>query len=176
MSNTISVGSLKEQVKHYAVGQALFVVLATRSKKHRSALAADIAKDPMLRLAKRYRTGGENSGSGVGKFVLPAAALAALGAAGYGLNRHFSTPNNAGTAMGGGASVGNRLLNSAKAALGMGAAPGGTALNPGEWATALGGGAESLPGLPTALGSPAKPGFGVPNSMKPTDLIPKRRG
>jgi len=59
MSNTIYVGSLKEQVKHYAVGQALFVVLATRSKKHRSALAADIAKDPMLRLAKRYRTGGE---------------------------------------------------------------------------------------------------------------------
>jgi hypothetical protein len=59
MSNTISVGSLKEQVKHYAVGQALFVVLATRSKKHRNALAADIAKDPMLRLAKRYRTGGE---------------------------------------------------------------------------------------------------------------------
>ena len=59
MSKTISVGALKEQVKHYAVGQALFVVLATRSTKHRSALAADIGKDPMDRLARRYRTGGE---------------------------------------------------------------------------------------------------------------------
>ena len=59
MSKTTSVGSLKEQVSRDAVGQALFVVLATRSKKHRNALAADIAKDPMLRLAKRYRTGGE---------------------------------------------------------------------------------------------------------------------
>ena len=32
MSKTISVGSLKEQVSRYAVGQALFVVLATRNK------------------------------------------------------------------------------------------------------------------------------------------------
>ena len=53
MSKTIFVGSLKEQVSHYAVGQALFVVLATRSTKHRSALAADISKDPMERLARR---------------------------------------------------------------------------------------------------------------------------
>lgn len=59
MNKTISVGSLKAQVSRFAVGQALFVVLATRSTKHRSALAVDIAKDPMLRLAKRYRTGGE---------------------------------------------------------------------------------------------------------------------
>ena len=59
MSKAISVGSLKEQVSRFAVGQALFVVLATRSTKHRGALAVDIAKDSMLRLAKRYRTGGE---------------------------------------------------------------------------------------------------------------------
>ena len=59
MSKTISVGSLKAQVSRFAVGQALFVILATRSTKHRSALAVDIARDPMLRLAKRYRTGGE---------------------------------------------------------------------------------------------------------------------
>lgn len=59
MSKTISVGSLKEQVSRYAVGQALFVVLATRSTKHRSALAIDIGKAPMDRLARRYRSGGE---------------------------------------------------------------------------------------------------------------------
>ncbi len=59
MSDKISVGSLKEQVSRYAVGQAVFVVLATRSTKARYALAADIAKDPMDRLARRYRSGGE---------------------------------------------------------------------------------------------------------------------
>jgi hypothetical protein len=59
MSKTISVGSLKEQVSRYAVGQALFVVLATRSTKHRSALAIDIGKAPMDHLARSYRSGGE---------------------------------------------------------------------------------------------------------------------
>ena len=57
MSDKISVGALKALMKHYAVGQVVFVVLATRSTKARYALAADIAKDPVDRLARHYRAG-----------------------------------------------------------------------------------------------------------------------
>jgi hypothetical protein len=115
--------------------------------------------------------------SSIKKYVLPgAAALAALGGA-YGAHKLMTTPNNAGTALGGSPSLGYRALNSIKNMLGLPGDAfnlrGSTGAHASQLSTDLGLG---HPGSGTQVGGAGSHGLpiGGPTLPSATDLIPKR--
>jgi hypothetical protein len=55
---TVKLGAIASITKGWPIGQSLFVVMSSRGR-NASALACGIAKDPMERLARRYRNGQE---------------------------------------------------------------------------------------------------------------------